>query len=223
MVVGRGIRDRSNAAAFPVIDCDGIRRRIFTGTQVPENPSHDLKNLAESYQQALVNAADGKSFVTDKLLSNGFFVGIIRMILPWAKIIHIRRDPLDNALSIYKNYFWEQQTPEFCSLPDIGAYAGLMDKIMTRWKTLLPGFIHDVSYENLVNDPEAERKNVITDTEPEYLAWLAPVGQVANQFDYTIPADLPSGQYELRSVIAGLNRGTDGIAIPFVIKEDCPG
>jgi len=121
----------------------------------------DLKNLAESYQQALVNAADGKSFVTDKLLSNGFFVGIIRMILPWAKIIHIRRDPLDNALSIYKNYFWEQQTPEFCSLPDIGAYAGLMDKIMTRWKTLLPGFIHDVSYENLVNDPEAELKKAV--------------------------------------------------------------
>jgi len=121
----------------------------------------DLAALAAGYQNALKKAAGDDAFVTDKLLSNGFFTGFIRMILPWAKVIHIRRDPLDSALSIYKNYFWEQQSPEFCSLSDIGAYARLMDKTMAHWKVLLPGFIHDVRYEDLVNKPDPELKKVI--------------------------------------------------------------
>jgi tetratricopeptide (TPR) repeat protein len=126
----------------------------------------DLKTLTGVYQEALekaagANAAKAKSFVTDKLLSNGFFAGFIKLILPWAKVIHIRRDPLDTALSIYKNYFWEQQSPEFCSLKDIGTYARFIEEMMAHWKTLLPGFIHEASYEGLVENPEAEMKKII--------------------------------------------------------------
>lgn len=126
----------------------------------------DLTALAKDYQETLekasgAKAAKAKIFVTDKLLSNGFFVGFIKLILPWAKVIHIRRDPLDTALSIYKNYFWEQQNPELCSLKDIGTYARFLGEMMAHWKTLLPGFIHEASYEELVENPEAALRKII--------------------------------------------------------------
>ena len=121
----------------------------------------DLKTLSADYQEALEKAAGAKAFVTDKLLSNGLFVGFIKLILPWAKVIHIRRDPLDTALSVYKNYFWEQQNPEFCSLKDIGTYASFIEEMMAHWKSLLPGFVHEVSYQDLVENPEAELRKTI--------------------------------------------------------------
>ncbi len=121
----------------------------------------DLAALSADYQEVLEKASGTNPFVTDKLLSNGLFVGFIKLILPWAKVIHIRRNPLDTALSIYKNYFWEQQSPEFCSLKDIGTYARFLGEMMAHWKTLLPGFIHEVSYEGLVENPEAEMKKII--------------------------------------------------------------
>lgn len=117
--------------------------------------------LSAAYQADLGTRAGNKPFATDKLLSNAFFLGLPHILTPWAKFIHVVRDPADTAFSIFKNYFWEQQTPEFCSLSDIGDYAGLMDAAMAHWKTLFPDSILEVRYEDLVANPEPELKRIL--------------------------------------------------------------
>ena len=121
----------------------------------------DLEGLSAQYQDPLKKMAGKAPFATDKLLSNSYLVGLIYLLMPWAKVIHMTRDPLDTAYSIYKNFFWEKISPELCSLSDIGEYTRLSDKIMAFWKELLPDFVIDVSYEDLVKNPEQSMKKVV--------------------------------------------------------------
>jgi hypothetical protein len=65
------------------------------------------------------------------------------------------------------------------------------------------------------------KRTVVADTTPDYFAWLEKDVIITNDFFYELPYNLPVGSYELRSIIAGLNRGTAGVAIPFFIKDDC--
>lgn len=120
-----------------------------------------LKELSRLYLDGLAKRAGKAPFATDKLLSNSFFIGLILKLMPNAKIIHLRRNLLDNVFSIYKNHFWEAQSPEFCSLKSIGKYAKMVDEVMTHWKTVCPGAIFDLSYEALVENPEKILKSAL--------------------------------------------------------------
>ena len=87
-------------------------------------------------------------------------IGLIKLILPQAKIIHITRDPIDVSWSIFNNHF-ESLEPNFCSLTEIGQYHHLYQKIMDNWQAVLPTFIHQISYEKLVETPEVEITKVL--------------------------------------------------------------
>jgi tetratricopeptide (TPR) repeat protein len=113
-------------------------------------------SLAEDY----AGPAHGKPFVTDKLLSNGHVLGLIRSLAPWGKAIYIRRNPNDTALSIFQNHFWEDASPHLCSLDDIGYFLGEYQKLMAFWQAKMPGAILEVTYEGLVREPEAELKKI---------------------------------------------------------------
>lgn len=130
-----------------------------TGIEMLDN--EQLKDLSGLYLEGLGKRAGKSPFATDKLLSNSFFIGLILKLMPDAKIIHLRRNLLDNVFSIYKNHFWEAQSPEFCSLKSIGVYAKMVDQVMAHWKTVCPGAIFDISYEALVENPEKILKSTL--------------------------------------------------------------
>jgi tetratricopeptide (TPR) repeat protein len=97
-------------------------------------------------------AQTGAERITVKNLANHFYVGLIATLFPGARIIYCRREPLDVCLSCYFQNF---ESADFAwSLADIGFYYRRYANLMDHWRRVLPAPIHEVSYEELVQDQE---------------------------------------------------------------------
>ena len=109
--------------------------------------------LGERYLDHLSTLAPGAARVTDKLPGNYLHLGFIATILPGATIIHCRRDPFDNAISIYFTDFMIGH--EYSNdLHAIGRQIRGMRALMAHWKAVLGNRLLAVDYEALVADPE---------------------------------------------------------------------
>lgn len=91
--------------------------------------------------------------ITDKLPGNFLFVGLIHLILPNAKIIHMRRDPYDTCLSIYTTLFSQLHHYAY-DMQELGRFYQLYSRLMKHWDEVMPGRIFHQQYEDLVADPE---------------------------------------------------------------------
>ena len=87
-------------------------------------------------------------------------IGLIKMILPNAKIIDARRNPMDGCFSCFKQYFAKGQHFTY-DLDDIARYYKDYLKIMDFWNSCFPGSIHTVMYEDVIENPESEVKSMI--------------------------------------------------------------
>lgn len=123
----------------------------------------DWHSLGESYLQSTRPYTGRTKHFVDKLPHNFLYVGFIANALPDAKIICVRRNPLDTCLSNFKQLFSEQ-TPYFdyaYDIYDIGRYYVLFDKLMDHWKSLFPTRILEVSYESLVDAQQDVTRRVL--------------------------------------------------------------
>lgn len=119
-----------------------------------------LKELSLIYQTRIQRVAPGQQYITDKFLANYLAIGLIKMILPWAKLIKLERHPMDIALSIYKNYFIE--TLPFCfNMEDMAKFYCLYQDQIAFWENLAPGLTYTLKYETLVDDFEPEVRKLI--------------------------------------------------------------
>jgi len=113
-----------------------------------------LRRMARRYLEHLDKVAPGAERVTDKLPFNFMHLGVIALLFPNAKIIHCRRDPMDNCLSCYFTSFAEQIG--FANrLDTLGRYYLDYDRLMRHWRDVLPVQIFDLQYEELIDDTEA--------------------------------------------------------------------
>jgi hypothetical protein len=88
-------------------------------------------------------------------------LGLIRIAFPEARILHIRRDPLDTCLSIYMTYFAGGPTFAY-NRTNIVAYYRAYLGLMEHWRSVLPSsHFHELRYEDLVSDPEATARAAI--------------------------------------------------------------
>jgi hypothetical protein len=117
--------------------------------------------LGEEYLEKTQSRRKTESrYFTDKMPGNYVHVAFIHLILPNAKIIDIRRHPLDCCFSCFKHYFPAGQ-PLSTNLRDVGrAYVEYVE-LMAFFDELLPGRVHRVIYENLVDDPETEVRRML--------------------------------------------------------------
>jgi hypothetical protein len=100
--------------------------------------------------------------VTDKNLRNVALLGFIHLILPRAKIIHVRRDPVDTCLSCFFLKFGGNAVPFCYELGELGRAYRRYRQMMAHWRQVLPpGVILEVQYEDLVNDLEGEARRLI--------------------------------------------------------------
>lgn len=97
----------------------------------------------------------GRPFFIDKMPNNFAHVGLIRLILPKAKIIDARRHPLGCCFSGFKQHFARGQAFTY-DLTDLGRYYADYVDLMAHFDQVLPGGVHRVIYERMVAEPEAE-------------------------------------------------------------------
>jgi len=102
----------------------------------------------------------GAPFFIDKMPNNFRHIGLIRLILPNARIIDARRHPLACCFSGYKQLFAEGQEFTY-SLEDIGQYYRDYVHLMDHWDDVLPDFVLCVTYEDIVEDLEAQVRRIL--------------------------------------------------------------
>ncbi|MFT5755526.1 MAG: tetratricopeptide (TPR) repeat protein [Alteromonadaceae bacterium] len=117
--------------------------------------------LADHYLKNLQNLSPNSHYIIDKMPANYQSIGLIKLLMPQAKIIYITRDPLDVSWSIFRNYF-ESLEPYFCSLKEIAQYHHCYKRVMLHWQCILPEFIHKVTYQDLINEPEKTLTTVLS-------------------------------------------------------------
>jgi tetratricopeptide (TPR) repeat protein len=96
--------------------------------------------------------ASDDRLVTDKRPDNFLHIGLIKFLFPNAKIIHTRRNPLDNLLSLYFLHL-DPDMAYALDLEDAAHWYGEHLRLMAHWKTLYPDDIFDVNYDELVREP----------------------------------------------------------------------
>jgi tetratricopeptide (TPR) repeat protein len=135
--------------------------RYATGHYCPQLVDADIVAQADRIDHALVARQylmEGKrrigeaTHVTEKMPGNFQLIGFIRQALPQARVIHLRRDPMDVCFANLREYFVDGVRYSN-SMEDLGHFhAGYID-LMAHWHVCYPGFILDVDYEALVADP----------------------------------------------------------------------
>jgi tetratricopeptide (TPR) repeat protein len=110
--------------------------------------------LAEKYLSDIAWRADSSPRVTDKMPHNFEHLGLIALLLPNARIIHCRREPLDNCVSCFTNRFSETHGYN-TDLATLGLYYREYHHLMSHWRSALPCEIFDLCYEDLIADTQA--------------------------------------------------------------------
>lgn len=119
-----------------------------------------LPQIGDRYIAATGEAGQGASHVIDKMLFNYLWVGVIRLALPNAKIIHCTRDPRDIALSIWQLHFPTGMGWAY-DLADIGQYYLAYQKMMAHWNAVFPGDILELRYEDMVAGQEQQTRRLL--------------------------------------------------------------
>ena len=121
----------------------------------------DLTALGTRYVQGLQERNLDARRITDKMPANFFAVGLIHLMLPNARIIHMNRNPLDTCLSCFSRLFNHGQHHTY-HLTELGLYYRNYSKLMNHWREVLPeGAFLDLQYEELVSDNETQTRKLI--------------------------------------------------------------
>lgn len=139
----------SLAAAIPAYP-DGVR----------DAEAATIADWREAYLRGLPNHS-GAQIITDKRPDNFLHIGLIKTLFPDAKIIHTRRDPLDNLLSLY----FVHLHPAMAYALDLGDAAHWYrehERLMAHWRQLYPADIIDVDYDALVREPRVVLEALVT-------------------------------------------------------------
>lgn len=98
--------------------------------------------------------------ISNKMPANFFYLGLIKALFPYARVVHCQRDPGDVCLSIYFQYFQEQHAYAW-DLDDIAHYYSQYQRLMAHWQQVLPGEILSVQYEQVVGDLETASRGLL--------------------------------------------------------------
>lgn len=116
----------------------------------------ECRALGERYlAQTRIQRQSPAPFFVDKMPNNFLHLGLVQLALPNAKIIDARRHPLGGCFSAFKQHFARGQAFSY-GLEDVGHYYRGYVELMAHFDSALPGRIHRVFYERMVDDTEAE-------------------------------------------------------------------
>jgi hypothetical protein len=117
--------------------------------------------MAADYLRRLTRTSGGAQRVIDKMPANFMYAGLIHAALPRARIIHMRRHPIDTCLSIYFQQFFNMG-PYANDLNDLAHYYGEYVRVTDHWRAVLPAAaLLEVPYEALIQDQEGWTRRML--------------------------------------------------------------
>ena len=125
-----------------------------------ELDSKSIKMYGKMFIDETMWTRNEKELFIDKMPNNFPHIGLIKMILPNAKIIDARRNPMDGCFSCFKQYFAKGQHFTY-DLDDIARYYKDYLRLMDFWNKFFPGSIHTVLYEDVINNSEEEVRKML--------------------------------------------------------------
>lgn len=138
-------------------------RRLAHETDYPQAiagyGAAELAGLGVAYLNR-ARPADSRHF-TDKLPDNFYRIGLIRVILPNARIVHCRRDPVDTCLACYRRHFTRGNLGFAYDLRELGLAYNRYLRLMDHWRTVAPGAFHELHYEDMIADQEGETRRLL--------------------------------------------------------------
>ena len=121
-----------------------------------------LHQIGASYMARIRPKAPAADRIVNKMPDNFRLVGLIHLALPNARVIHVRRDPVDTCLSCFSTLFVGENVPFTYDLAELGRYYRSYDALMAHWNEVLPpNVMLDVQYEELVADVEGQARRMI--------------------------------------------------------------
>jgi tetratricopeptide (TPR) repeat protein len=130
----------------------------------------DFGQLGRAYVESTRPFTGQTARFIDKLPLNYLYVGLIHLALPNAKIVNIRRNPMDTCYAVYKTLFADAY-PFSYDLEELAKYYVEYDRLMKHWDSVLPGaVVHVINYEDLVHDVKAEARRLVEFCDLEWQA-----------------------------------------------------
>lgn len=140
------------------------RKPSNQANQYPKNLAEIKAEYFQRFGQQFIDETrvyrEDAPFFIDKMPNNFLHIGLIRLMLPNAKIIDARRAPMACCFSGFKQLFAEGQDFSY-NLEDIGRYYQAYLKLMAHWQSVLPDFILTVNHEDVVDDLETQVRRIL--------------------------------------------------------------
>jgi tetratricopeptide (TPR) repeat protein len=118
----------------------------------------DINLVAQHYMNSVKYRLSGKTMFIDKYPYNFLYLGFIAKAFPEARIIYLKRNPMDACFAMFKQSFFKFAY----SLDDLGRYYVAQDKLRKHWKSILGERLIEVEYESLVTKQESETKSLLS-------------------------------------------------------------
>ncbi|MEZ5502103.1 MAG: sulfotransferase [Halioglobus sp.] len=147
------VKRMTGSLSADVVDLETFQRSIKLS----------MPDLGAAYIDSTRPRTGHTEHFVDKLPLNFLYLGLIKSALPKAKLICLRRDPMDTCLSNYRQLFATNFKYYYYNydLLDCGRYYIEFDHLMRHWRENLPGAVLELQYESLVEDPERAAKKLL--------------------------------------------------------------
>jgi len=156
-VFGAGELPRFAMHANEVLGADGA----FVPQVVRGAGADRLREVGRRYVADLRRRAPAAERIVDKMTMNYRFAGLIQRVLPRARMIEVRRDPRETALSCFMQTFDGELAWPY-DLREIAAYFRAYERVMAHWRAVLPAHaILEVHYEDLVDDLAGQARRIV--------------------------------------------------------------
>ena len=117
----------------------------------------NIRLIAEAYMNAVDYKLSDKPFFIEKFPENYLYLGFIAKAFPDARIIHLRRNPMDSCFAMYKQSFFKYAY----TLESLGKYYVAYDRLCRHWQEVLKDRVIEVEYESLVADQEGQIRSLL--------------------------------------------------------------
>lgn len=158
---GAGVGELDTLERFAYLVQEAYNPDAPTGKQFGSLGAFKWNKAALDYLREITKVAPDATRIANKAIANTRIAGVLARLFPKTRIIHIRRDPRDVAISCYMGAFNNDVMPWTTRLDWVACAYEQSERLMAHWKATLDVPILEVRYEDLVADPQTQLPRVI--------------------------------------------------------------